>query len=248
MIKIYKGDALEIMKKLYNDGVKVNAIIADIPFGTTQCKWDVVIPLDKMWEKIDKITSSNTPILIHGAEPFSSIVRMSNLSNYKYDWIWEKTSATNHLNAKRQPLRAYENIMVFYKIPCTYNPQKTKGHTKKSSKQKLGKTSNVYGANTQETSYSSTERYPRDVLKFKKDTQVSSLHDTQKPVALIEYFIKTYTNEGDLVLDFTMGSGTTMIACIKTNRRGIGIEIDEEIFNVAKNRILRHQGKVGLFA
>ena len=238
-IKIYKGDCLEVMDKLIANGVMVDSIITDLPYGTTACKWDSIIPFDAIWERIWKLVKSNGAVVLFGSEPFSSALRMSDIKNYKYDWVWEKPTATGHLNAKKQPMRAYELISVFYKKQATYNPQKTQGHKRKvsSAKSKINciKTE-VYGEHGL-TDYDSTERYPRNLIMFSTDKQKSTLHPTQKPIALMEYLIKTYTNEGELVLDFTMGSGTTGVACLNTNRRFIGIELDDVYYNIAKKRI-----------
>lgn len=220
------GEAIKEMQKLIDKGIKVDAVITDPPYGTTACKWDSIIPLDEMWECLKGIRSENCPIILFGSEPFSSYLRMSNIKEYKYDWIWEKTSATGHLNAKKMPMKANELISVFYDKQPTYSPQKTKGHKRKVStadhKRNSIKTE-IYGKHGL-TTYDSTERYPRTVIKFKTDKQKLALHSTQKPVALMEYFIKTYTNEGDTVLDFTCGSGSTGVACKKLNRNFIGID------------------------
>ena len=246
-IDLHKGEALETMDKLIEQGITVDTIICDPPYGTTSCKWDSIIPFDEMWERLNKLIKPNAAIVLFGSEPFSSALRMSNVKNYKYDWIWEKPTATGHLNAKKQPMRAYETISIFYKKQPTYNPIKTQGHKRKvSSAISRGKSierakgkSKVYNDEIAEkvTDYDSTERYPRNVIKFSTDKQKSSLHPTQKPVALMEYLIKTYTNEDELVLDFTMGSGTTGVACKKLNRNFIGIELDAGYFEIAKKRI-----------
>ncbi len=189
------------------------------------------------------VTRSDTPILLFGAEPFSSKLRCSNIDEYRYDWIWEKTQATGHLDAKKRPMRAYENICVFYAKQPTYNPIKTKGHKRKVSTahhKRNTNTGDIYGKCDNFADYDSTERYPRNVLKFSTDKQKYNLHPTQKPVALLEYLIKTYTNEGDTVLDFTMGSGSTAIACMNTNRKFIGIELDDKYFEIAKERVRKH--------
>jgi len=246
-IDLHKGEALETMDKLIEQGITVDTIICDPPYGTTSCKWDSIIPFDEMWERLNKLIKPNGAIVLFGSEPFSSALRMSNVKNYKYDWIWEKPTATGHLNAKKQPMRAYETISIFYKKQPTYNPIKTQGHKRKVSsaisrrksiERAKGK-SKVYNDEIAEkvTDYDSTERYPRNVIKFSTDKQKSSLHPTQKPVALMEYLIKTYTNEDELVLDFTMGSGTTGVACKKLNRNFIGIELDAGYFEIAKKRI-----------
>ena len=236
-MRLIHGDCIEDMQKLIAEGVKVDAVICDPPYGTTKCKWDSVINLDQMWSLIGEMTFEQSPCVLFGSEPFSSNLRLSNMGNFKYDWIWEKTSAKGHFNAKKRPMVAHELIHIFYVKQCTYNYQKTTGHIRKSATKDKSLNSEVYNQNTKTVTYDSTERYPRSVIKFGQDTQKSSLHPTQKPVALMEYLIKTYTNEGDTVLDFTMGSGTTGVACKNLNREFIGIELDEKYFNIAKQRI-----------
>lgn len=238
-IDLIKGECIEKMK-LISSG-SVDAIITDPPYGTTACKWDSVIDFDLMWEQLNRIIKPNGAIVLFGAEPFSSALRMSNVRNYKYDWVWEKTQATGHLNAKRQPLRSNELISVFYKKQCTYNPQKTQGHKPMNSgvrKLSVQNKTEVYGRATKELPFGgNTDRYPRTNIVFKSDKQKSYLHPTQKPVALMEYLIKTYTNENETVLDFTMGSGSTLVACKNTNRNGIGIEMNDKYFEIAEERI-----------
>jgi len=228
------------MEKLIQQGIKAKLILTDIPYGTTKCKWDAVIPLDIMWDRINAMSYDNTPAVLFAQTPFDKVLGCSNLQNLKYEWIWEKTAATGFQNAKKMPMKAHENILVFYKKLPTYNFQKTAGHERKISKAESKvncKDSDCYNANTQLTTYDSTERYPRDVQLFKSDKQTCNLHPTQKPLALMEYLIKTYTNERDLVLDFTMGSGTTGLACKNLNRKFIGIELDKKYFDIATERI-----------
>ena len=221
----------------------VNLVLADPPYQITQCKWDSIIPLDLMWDMIHSVVDNTTPICIFGAEPFSSALRMSNIKEFKYDWIWDKVKVTGFLNAKRQPMRCHEVISVFYKNQCLYNPQKTTGHPRKVStayhKRDSKKTEN-YGEHGL-TTYDSTERYPRSIQVFSTDVQKSALHPTQKPVALLEYLIKTYTNPGDIVLDFCAGSGSTGVACINTGRKFIGIEKDQQYFDIMKERLREAQ-------
>lgn len=236
-VELWQGDCLELMKNI-PDG-SVDLVLTDPPYGTTACKWDSVIPFEPMWEQLNRIIKTNGAICLFGSEPFSSALRMSNIKDFKYDWYWQKTTPTGFLNAKKQPLRNIETISVFYSKQPTYNPQKTYGHKRKVSlakhKQNCKKAEeyNDYGL----ASYDSTERYPTQILQFKTDRQKSALHPTQKPVALLEYLIRTYTNEGETVLDFTMGSGSTGVACVNTNRNFIGIELDDWYFNIAKKRI-----------
>ena len=241
MIDLYCGDCLEIMPKLIQKGIKVDAIIADIPYGTTACKWDSVIPLEPMWACLKSIRKDSTPIVLFGVEPFSSTLRTSNLREYKYDWFWEKTQPTGFFNAKKQPMRCVENLSVFYKKQSLYKPQMTKGHKPMNSytnRPEVMNKTDVYGKCSKEiTGGGRTDRYPRQLLTYSSDKQTCYLHPTQKPVALMEYLIKTYTNENDLVLDFTMGSGTTGVACKNLNRNFIGIELEKEYFEIAKNRI-----------
>ncbi len=242
LLKLINGECLEELDKLITQGVKVDAIIADIPYGTTKCKWDEVIPLDEMWKRLQLIKKDkSTPIVLFAQTPFDKVLGCSNLKQLKYEWIWEKTSATGHLNAKKMPMKAHENILVFYEKPPVYNPQKTSGHIRKVSKaeHKINcNESDVYNKGQKATTYDSDERYPRSVQIFSSDKQVSNLHPTQKPIALMEYLVKTYSVEGDIVLDFTMGSNTTGLACKNLNRDFIGIELDENYFKIAENRIL----------
>ena len=236
---LIKGDCLEEMDKLIADGVKVDAIITDIPYGTTKCSWDTIIPFEAMWERLNKLIKPNGAIVLFGSEPFSSALRMSNIKNYKYDWYWNKTKPVGFLNAKKMPLKDVETISVFYKQLPTYNPQGTIAvEVINNNSNKVKKHNNISGQNggAMKTSHykQTTSNYPRQVLKFSVENRQ---HPTQKPVALMEYLIKTYTNEGETVLDFTMGSGTTILACKNTNRDFIGIEMDDKYFEIAKERI-----------
>ena len=240
-VELYQGDCLEVMQQLIDRGVKVNAIITDPPYGTTKCKWDTVIPFDKMWECLKKLRKDDTPILLFGNEPFSSFLRASNISEYKYDWYWQKERATNIFQLKKRPAKVIENISVFYKSSPNYTPQMTiyEG-TKRTNKVKDGKLGNLIDSgNKKPKEYEDKGvRYPLQVLQFKRDILTSNLHPTQKPLALMEYLVKTYTNEGETVLDFTMGSGSTGVACKNLNRNFIGIELDENYFKIAERRIL----------
>lgn len=219
----------------------VDCIITDLPYGSTQCKWDSIIPFEPLWEQYNRVIKDNGAIVLFGTEPFSSHLRLSNLKNYKYDWIWDKVKGTGFLNAKKQPMRNHEIISIFYKRQCTYNPQKTYGHKMKKSYRSKALQTEVYGDMKNDNTYESTERYPRSIQVFSTDTQNSSLHPTQKPVALIEYLIKTYTNEEEIILDSCAGSMTTGIAAINTNRKVICIEKDKEIFELGRNRVMRYQ-------
>ena len=237
MIQLFKGDCLELMKSI-PDG-SIDAIITDPPYGTTACKWDSVIPFDLMWGQLNRIIKPNGAIVLFGSEPFSSALRMSNIKNYKYDWKWNKSKVTGFLNAKKQPLRKVEDIIVFYKKQCTYNPQM------KKVKQRFVKRSGEYsGYGNHEAINSSNNglEYPFNTIEIKSNGK--SVHPTQKPIELMEYLIKTYTNENETVLDFTMGSGSTMVACKNTNRNGIGIEQDDKYFEIAKQRIKQNEYKL----
>lgn len=238
--KIYNQDCLDGMKTIKDKSVDM--ILCDLPYGTTKNKWDSIIPLDELWAHYSRVIKDNGAIVLTAQTPFDKVLGVSNLKMLKYEWIWEKTSATGHLNAKKMPMKAHENILVFYKKPPTYNPQKTTGHERKVSTAKHkrnSKNSSNYGESSA-TTYDSTERYPRSVQLFSTDKQKSSLHPTQKPVDLFEYLVKTYTNEGDLVLDNCMGSGTTAVACINTNRNYIGFELDKDYYDSSLVRIEQH--------
>ena len=236
MIQLIKGDCLEIMKTI-PDG-SIDAIITDPPYGTTACKWDSVIDFDLMWEQLNRIIKPNGAIVLFGSEPFSSALRMSNIKNYKYDWIWKKNNATLFQHAKKMPLCEIENISVFTKKQPTYNPQ---GLILFNKVNKRGSMGNNLGKGTNNEYIQTHTNYPRRILEYSKD---GKLHSTQKPVLLMEYLIKTYTNENELVLDFTMGSGSTGVACKNTNRNFIGIEQDENYFNIAEKIIKQNEYKL----
>lgn len=243
-IKLYNSDCLEIMKDISDESIDL--ILCDLPYGTSACKWDIVIPFDKLWEQYTRIIKNNGAIVLFGSEPFSSFCRISNLQMYKYDWKWEKPSGANFLNFKYQPAKVHEDIMVFAKMAASYSkngnmkyiPQMEIGtpYIQKNGKQKLEYgNSSVRTPIRQVVTKNNGTRYPRSIQKFSLDKE--KLHPTQKPVALLEYLIKTYTNENDLILDNCMGSGSTGIACINTNRNFIGIELNKEYFEIAQNRI-----------
>jgi len=247
MINLYNGDSLEVMDRLIEQGVKVDAIITDTPYGTTACSWDSVIPFDEMWLRINKLIKPNGAIVLFGSEPFSSALRMSNIKNYKYDWVWEKSKGSNFQILKHQPWKMNENILVF-NAKNVYNPQKYTVDDSQIDKRKnvndpISNKDGVYGKLNRTRKKDDGTRYPSNILKFNNPNN-NSLHPTQKPVALMEYLIKTYTNENEMVLDFTMGSGTTGIACKNTNRNFIGIELDEKYFDIAKNRINEFRGSL----
>ena len=233
--KIYNMDCMIGMKLIPDKSIDM--ILCDLPYGITKCKWDSIIPFGPLWEQCSRIIKDNGAIVLFGSEPFSSYLRLSNLKMYKYDWVWDKVKGTGFLNAKKQPMRNHEFVHVFYKKQCTYNPQKTRGHELKKAYKREGSQSEVYGKIKNEIYYESSERYPRSIQIFSTDTQKSSLHPTQKPVAICEYLIKTYTNESELILDNCMGSGTTAEACINTKRKYIGFENDLKYFLRSGNRI-----------
>lgn len=238
--EIMLGDCLE--KMLLIPDKSIDLIAADLPFGTTRNAWDSVIPLPELWAQYERVIKDDGAILLNAQTPFDKVLGASNLKLLRYEWIWEKTLATGHLNAKKMPMKAHENILVFYKKLPTYNPIKTTGHARKVSKAEHkvnSKMSTNYNP-TGLTTYDSTERYPRSVLKFPTDKQKSALHPTQKPVALVEYMINTYTNPGETVLDNVIGSGTTAIAAINTGRNFIGIERDPGHHETAVNRVAKH--------
>ena len=238
-IKLYKGDCLELMKSI-PDG-SIDAIITDPPYGTTACKWDSVIPFDLMWEQLNRIIKPNGAIVLFGSEPFSSALRMSNIKNYKYDWVWKKEAGSNFATVKYQPMKEHEIVSIFTRdgSKTIYNPQMQERVGNRKGKETKtvdsGRKNSVYGTQKGCGELKVGKlRNPSSVQEFKRER---GLHPTQKPVALMEYLIKTYTNEDETVLDFTMGSGSTGVACVNTNRNFIGIEMDENYFNIAEKRI-----------
>ena len=235
--KLYKGDCLEVMDQLIEQEIKVDMILCDPPYGTTACKWDNVIPFDEMWLRLNKLIKDNGAIVLFGSEPFSSKLRCSNLKNYKYDWVWNKKLAGNGILAKRQPLKIHENVIVFNsKI---YIPQMTTGKLRRklTNNPKISEINGGDGVKRANETFND-QYYPTSIQEFSiANLRRGRLHPTQKPVELLEYLIKTYTNEGEIVLDFTAGSGSTGVACINTGRKFIGIELDEKYFNIAENRI-----------
>ena len=237
-MKLLNGDCLELMKDIPDKSIDM--VLCDLPYGTTACKWDSVIPFELLWEQYNRIIRDNAAIVLFGSEPFSTELRHSNLKMFKYDWIWEKEQGANFMLCKYQPYKVHEIISVFSKNRHVYNPQMTEGKPYISGKGDSGEiTRNVVKVQTK----NSGTRYPRSIQRFNTDKSKGSFHPTQKPVALLEYLIKTYTNEGELILDFTMGSGSTGVACLNTNRRFIGIELDENYFNIAKERIEKWNGQ-----
>ena len=235
--ELWHGDCLELMKNI-PDG-SVDLVLTDPPYGTTACKWDSVIPFEPMWEQLNRIIKPNGAICLFGSEPFSSALRMSNIKNFKYDWIWDKHNTNGFLNAKKRPLKRHEVISVFSIGVPIYIPQmEERGNPRQkgSYNKKKGNGDMVYGR-FENISTINNSYYPTDILSFSNAKQKGKVHPTQKPVALLEYLIRTYTNEGETVLDFTAGSGSTGVACVNTGRHFIGIELDEGYFNIAKKRI-----------
>lgn len=236
MINLMHGDCLELMKTI--DDKSVDMILCDLPYGCTKARnWDNVIPFKPLWEQYNRIIKDNGAVVLFGIEPFSSELRVSNLKNYRYDYVWKKNIGTGFLNANRMPIRSHEMISVFYKKLPQYNKQMRCGFKPYSTTRK-GAECNLYGTFKFVTATSvNGERYPISILEFPCVNQKDRMHPTQKPVALLEYLIKTYTNEGETVLDNCMGSGSTGVACKNLNRGFIGIEKDDNYFNIAKNRI-----------
>jgi len=242
---LYKGDCLEIMKNI-PDG-SIDLILTDPPYGTTSCKWDSVIPFEPMWGQLNRIIKPNGAIVLFGSEPFSSALRMSNIKKYKYDWVWKKSKPTGFSHSKNMPLKDFENVIVFsnggvghrnlLKNRMEYNPQGVYRCNRKIKRNTRG-FGGVIERESQTNEYTGKlSGFPKMVIKFSNIIINKSIHPTQKPVSLMEYLIKTYTNEGETVLDFTMGSGTTGVACVNLNRSFIGIEQDEKYFEIASKRI-----------
>jgi DNA modification methylase len=232
---LFQGDCLELMKDISTGSIDM--VLTDPPYGTTACKWDSVIPFEPMWEQLKRITKGNGAIVLTASQPFTSALIMSNVKMFKYCWVWEKSQATGHLNAWKMPMRNTEDVCVFYKKPPTYKPILTEKPIKNVRPVTARtKGTDCYGKHDLNAHKCPPDQsMPRTILKF-NNAQGNS-HPTQKPVALMEYLIKTYTNEGETVLDFTMGSGTTGVACKNLNRDFIGIELDSEYFKIAQDRI-----------
>lgn len=227
----------------------IDAIICDLPYGTTACKWDIIFPFNDLWEHYNRIIKDNGAIILFGTEPFSSELRLSNKSDYKYDIYWVKEKPTNFMQVKKRVGKLTENICVFYKQQCTYNPQMVKHNGKKVTNkpsEKNAKFKSVVASDSptlQIKPYKDTGyRYPCDILNINREKLGSTVHPTQKPLELMEYLVKTYTNEGDIVLDNCMGSGTTNLACIKLNRKSIGIEKEKQYYDVAVRRLSEYCG------
>ena len=214
----------------------VDIILCDLPYGTTKCKLDSIIPFDKLWENYNRVTKDNAAIVLFGTEPFSTELRHSNLEMYKYDWIWDKVKPNGHLVAKHRPMQRNENISVFGKGKINYYPIMVERDKPKKSKE-YSRTEIMGGNTTDNKGKTLNKKYPQNILVYSNAYQKNKLHPTQKPVELLEYLIKTYTQEGEVVLDNTMGSGSTGVACKNLNRKFIGIEIDDTYYEIAKNRI-----------
>lgn len=233
---LYLGDCLEIMPTL--PAASVDLILCDLPYGTTQNKWDSVIPLDRLWAEYWRIAKPNAAVVLTCAQPFTSVLVCSQLNDFRYEWIWHKSRPSGHMNAKKQPMRAHESVATFYREQCTYNPQFTTGKPNHvNGKPKIKTNSENYGAQYEVVEEVTDKKYPVSVVPFKVLSPTNVVHPTQKPVELMDYLIRTYTNEGDLVLDNCMGSGTTGVAAALAGRRFIGIERDPAYFAIAQNRI-----------
>lgn len=237
-VTLFNGDCLEVMPLLPSlVGGDFDMVMADPPYGTTACKWDSIIPLDAMWLNLKALVKPNAAIVMTASQPFTTVIGMSNIKNLKYTWTWIKSRPGGHLQAKKMPLKNTEDVVVFYSNQCTYNPQGTVdcNTVKKNTSGRLK--SNCFGKIIGGAEHVQTKtNYPRQTLEFPSENNKGK-HPTQKPVALMEYLIKTYTNEGDTVLDFTMGSGTTGVACQNTGRKFVGIELDPDYFKIACERM-----------
>ena len=247
-VDLYLGDCLEIMKN--GPDKSIDMILCDLPYGTTACKWDTIISFEPLWKEYERLIKDNGAIVLFGSEPFSSLLRISNLKIFKYDFVWLKDKPSGYLNAKKMPMLSHEMIHVFYKKLPTYNPQKWYSKPMNTvyfgGGNKDGTSTEAYGTHGihKKEVLNSNERMPISYLKMNTvngQAKDKVDHPTQKPVVLLEYLIKTYTNEGEVVLDNTMGSGSTGVACINTNRNFIGIEKEEKYFNIAKERIEKAQ-------
>lgn len=238
--KTYFGDCLDLMPQVIEDK-SIDMILCDLPYGTTNCLWDSIIDLPKLWIQYERVIKDNGVIVLTAQTPFDKVLGASNLSLLRYEWVWEKTAATGHFNAKKMPMKAHENILIFYKNLPTYNPQKTVGHKAINTYTKYIETQNkteIYGKSNREVSGGgNTDRYPRSVLVFKSDKQKSNLHPTQKPLSLGKYFVKTYTNEGDNVLDNASGSGTFGKAAKILGRNYIMMDKDKDSYKKSCKRV-----------
>lgn len=232
-IRLFLGDCLDILPRLEDNSVDM--VMCDLPYQKTACDWDSIIPLESLWKEYNRICKENAALVFTAVQPFTTLLINSNLKNFRYEWIWEKPQGTNPLNKDFMPLRSHENILVFYRKPPTYNPQMEKGSPYKGFQSQKSLIGEIYGSvKSQHRDNEEGTRYPKTVLKF---PQEKGLHPTQKPVPLMEYLIRTYTNEGDTVLDNSMGSGSTGVACMKSKRIFIGMEKEQNYYEVALKRI-----------
>ena len=243
MIDLRQGDCLELMKDIPDKSIDM--ILCDLPYGTTKNKWDSVIPFEPLWKQYNRIIKDNGVIVLFSQQPFTAQLILSNINLFRYEWIWQKTKSTGFMNAKKMPLKSHENILVFYKKLPTYNPQCVKvGVHLKTGRSRKGNSRNYGKTGCGNPDYiQTTSNYPKDIITFSNPSNKGHLHPNQKPVELLEYLIKTYTNEGDVVLDNCMGSGSTGVACANTNRNFIGIELDENYYKIACERINNTQEK-----
>lgn len=241
-VELYLGDCLDIMKDMEDNSVDL--LLVDLPYGTTACKWDSIIPLDDLWKAYNRICKKNAAMVFTAAQPFTTMLGASNIENLRYEWVWEKPQGTNPMNAKIMPLKSHENILVFYRERPVYNPQMWYSTPYTGFSSDTAKIGEVYGkAQSKHRDNPEGSRYPKTVIKYRQE---KGLHPTQKPVGLMEYLIKTYSNEGDIVLDNTMGSGTTGVAAVNTGRKFIGIEKNEAYFDLAKSRIEAENNKANI--
>jgi site-specific DNA-methyltransferase (adenine-specific) len=242
---LYKGDCLQEMKQI-PDG-SVDMVMTDPPYGTTACKWDSIVPLEPMWEQLKRVIKPNGAIVMTASQPFTTTLIASNMKMFKYCWVWEKEQGTNQFLAKIQPMKKHEDVVVFGDGKVLYNPQFTRGRWITSVRDKYERKDPITGQQLKPTVYDNNGKsYPVSIIKVQREL-ANRFHPTQKPVKLMEYLIKTYTNEGETVLDFTMGSGTTGVACVNLNRQFIGIEKDDKYYEIAKKRIKEAEDSMGLF-
>ena len=236
MIKLKQGNCLELMPQIPSGSVDM--ILCDLPYGTTACKWDTVIPFEPLWAEYKRVIKKNGAIVLFGSQPFTSALVMSNPDWFKYQWVWDKVRGSNFATIKIRPFNSHEDVLVFYGSQCTYNPQMEKGEPYTQKQGYVGEAKQTGLHKKEVVTVNEGFRYPLSIIRNSKE---AGLHPTQKPVALCEYLIKTYTNEGEWVLDNCMGSGTTGVACVNTNRNFIGIEQEEKYFIIAKQRIMDTQ-------
>ena len=239
--KVLQGDCIEVMKDLPDNSIDM--ILCDLPYGTTQCKWDTIIPFESLWKEYRRVAKDNAAIVLTAAQPFTSVLVSSNLKEFKYTWVWEKSKATGYLNAKKMPMRAHEDVCVFYKKPPIYNPQMWKSTP--YNKGSAHRPTEVYGKQKEVLVKNDTGlRYPRTVQYFKTaESEGKVYHPTQKPVSLFEYLIKTYSAEGDVILDSCLGAGTTALAAMSCNRNFVGIELDQDYVDISNQRIEEFKNK-----